>query len=910
MKNSSGLNIIKHCLLTAALVLALYTQNFCQENQAASSYSQALLANQRVMQTFDFEEREINFLDLPMYWTKIPPSKGFPHYSEGILNDEFAHSGKYGFKLASEGGSVGFEYHRRRIRAKPGNDFQITGYVHLKDAPTCRAQITCCLTDRNGKVIPGSEHKSELISDAEQTPQGWARLEVYLPGQFPDARFITLSVLLLQQQQWDIDGSFDGRTFKRDINALAWFDDISVYQLPRVKLFTDEPGNLFEPSGTPALNVEVEGISDIDYEVQLQVASSAGKLMHEQAWILSGIEGANQVRTITLPEMSAGFYHATLNIISGGILVAERELNFCKLAALTVPGPVSGTGFGIVSLKPIGALWETTAELTRMANAKLLKIPVWHRKSTDPGAIFSEKDFDRKLIRLQRNNIELIATFSDVPDYLASQMNMGRRSLLDILSQDIQFWQPQVAIVLSQYAHQVPFWQIGKDPTNLDLLQWDPRIRSVAQTMRQEFDKLVTGAVIAAPVNALLEIYQNQVNTNQIALAVPAKIRARQIPEYIEGFRQRGVANIWTTIQPLESDIYSREQILIDLAHRIAFAKTVQPNGIFIEQPWEPKIRNAELAIEPQEILLVFRTLADQLGGAQYMGRFALSDDINALIFDRAGVGSLFLWREESQSTALAELTAFVDIYLGPKPGLMDIMGNRHELPAAAGLSRLTVEQWPFIVTNIHTPLAALRASLKVTPEIIDANITRQNLTINFTNTFDTPISGRLHFGRNSQQQEWEIEPLSGSFALQPGEVFSRDLTIKFPRNELGGKKKLYLDIRIDADRTYTIRAWCPFEIKLQGIDVGIFARRVNGNDLIIQQVVTNYSSETISMIAFADLPDGDRIERMIPNLQPRATTTKSFVLKDAQKWLGRYVRLGLYDPKGTRRINYTIPIN
>ncbi len=60
----------------------------------------------------------------------------------------------------------------------------------------------------------------------------------------------------------------------------------------------------------------------------------------------------------------------------------------------------------------------------------------------------------------------------------------------------------------------------------------------------------------------------------------------------------------------------------------------------------------------------------------------------------------------------------------------------------------------------------------------------------------------------------------------------------------------------------------------------------------------------------FIDLPDLEHIERAIPRLQPGATETRNYLIPDAEKWLGKYVRIGLEDPNGTRRMNYQIEIN
>jgi len=60
---------------------------------------------------------------------------------------------------------------------------------------------------------------------------------------------------------------------------------------------------------------------------------------------------------------------------------------------------------------------------------------------------------------------------------------------------------------------------------------------------------------------------------------------------------------------------------------------------------------------------------------------------------------------------------------------------------------------------------------------------------------------------------------------------------------------------------------------------------------------------------SFLDLPDGDRQERIISHLQPGATVTKSYLIPNAAQWIGKYLRIGLDDPGGTRRYNYLFEI-
>ena len=126
------------------------------------------LTGQRVMHEFDFEEREIHYEDLPMHWTKCEgPPDAYPHYASGHLSRTRQRSGEYSFALAPYGRSVGYEYGRRLIGARPGSDFHISGYVHLEEAPRARARLSCVLTDRAGREIAGSYCESELLGPAD-----------------------------------------------------------------------------------------------------------------------------------------------------------------------------------------------------------------------------------------------------------------------------------------------------------------------------------------------------------------------------------------------------------------------------------------------------------------------------------------------------------------------------------------------------------------------------------------------------------------------------------------------------------------------------------------------------------------------------------------------------------------------
>ncbi|MBN1435439.1 MAG: hypothetical protein JW936_00035 [Sedimentisphaerales bacterium] len=866
------------------------------------------LGNQDVMYTFDFEERLVNFEELPMHWSKVTGREGFLHYANGRLDNAHSRSGDWSFELIPNGGSVAYEFHPRMIPARPGSDFELVGYVHFEQATNCRAQLSCVLTDWRGDPIPGSFAASDLISPDDYSGDGWLRMEAYVPGNFPEARFIQPAIWVLQERQWRENIITEQEIIRGDVNALVWFDDIGIFQLPRVVLRTDRDTNVFASNETPVLEVNVEGVTSLDYEVHLTVRDAAGGSVYDDSWVLAGVTGSAGGRHIQMPRLETGIYHAELDILSAQTIVAKRYLTFAQLAPTLSHISDSGAGFGVLQLDDNVGPWDTAMELTRLCNARLVKVPVWRRQPEMPGAILTEDDFDTKLIELQQSSIELIATFSEVPDYLTRQLDLGRGNLLDVLTSDIP-WRTEVATILAQYARQVPYWQIGVDIGRSELV-WDPRNRHVVDALREEFEQLVGYSVLAVPLSSVFEVTRQQTGTDYAALSVLSSIRPEYIPEYFDGCRSRGLENIWATLYPLDQRYYGRENVLIDFAKRLAFAKSGDAEGIFVEHPWSQRLSSDSAVVEPTELFLVFRTAADLLGGTQYAGRFEIAPGIHALIFDRGGEGCLFAWDENYDPHTQGPPVAH-EVFLGDNPVMVDLFGNSQPIITRNGIGAVAFSNWPVFLEGVNTPMAMFRASLSLSPEVLEASISSQRTTVSFRNPFNTVISGQLRFlGDSDRRQQWSVDPSVLNFTLQPHEEYSQEISVAFPRTELGGDKGLDLVVRVDADRTYTMLVRQPFEIRLEGIDVGMFTRRVGLRDLMVQLVVSNESEDEISLVCFADMPDLDHLEQPIPRLLPGAMATRTFLIPDAAKWIGRFVRVGLYDPRGTDRVNYQIEIN
>src|SRR5438045_9044488 len=83
----------------------------------------------RTLSTFDFEERRLgNDEDLPMNWVKVD-GDNLPHYVNGQLASDRAHSGKYSFRFDLNGGSLVSRYPSGQFRLQPAPPYPVESYV-------------------------------------------------------------------------------------------------------------------------------------------------------------------------------------------------------------------------------------------------------------------------------------------------------------------------------------------------------------------------------------------------------------------------------------------------------------------------------------------------------------------------------------------------------------------------------------------------------------------------------------------------------------------------------------------------------------------------------------------------------------------------------------------------------------
>jgi hypothetical protein len=241
----------------------------------------------------------------------------------------------------------------------------------------------------------------------------------------------------------------------------------------------------------------------------------------------------------------------------------------------------------------------------------------------------------------------------------------------------------------------------------------------------------------------------------------------------------------------------------------------------------------------------------------------------------------------------------------------VDLWGNVTPLlrPAdpsnQSGQVQLTLGPMPIFLVDIDGPLAQLRASVAIDRPLIESSFMPHTRKIRFANPYRQAISGTLKL---KGPPGWTLNPPTFSFSSNPGEVFQRELTIEFPYNSYAGPKTIEAQFEIQADRTSTLTV--PITLTLGLSDVGMQTMAIrDGKDVLVQQMITNYSDRKIDYTAFAIFPGQARQERLVTNLEAGRTIIKLYRFANVPVTKQTRVRAGVKELDGTRILNDEVEV-
>jgi hypothetical protein len=855
----------------------------------------------RVLRSFDFEERERgNVEDVPMDWVKVE-GPGLPHYVNGMLTTEAAHAGRTSFRFDLDGGSLIYRYPSGKIRVHANANYRIGVRVRADAMPNARARLTAYFANVDGRPLRDTVRHADPYAGGAP---GWHLIQMDVEAG-DDAAWLVLELGLVQPSMWRSSTLGRQKLFEQDIRATAYFDDLVVAQVPRARMSTDRPGNVFRRSEPIALRVRISDRLTDDLACRLLVVDAAGR----QAYQLNGqiplvrdpgVASADgeiaKVGSIALPDLPAGWYRASMQLLSQGVVVGDESLDLVRLADEGQPVEPDKR-FGVIATHLPNAGWSELPTLLPYLGVARVKLSVWD----STGDVESQQlKFALLLESLRELQIVPTACLASPSPKVAA--GIGGSSWANIVKAQPEAWQPQLSFLVSRHAGYLDRWQFGVDDQATEFVS-NPAMRQAYDAVYQQFEKLIDKPDLAMPWPAFFEAEGKLPAT--VALSVPSEVLPSQIPLYIQDLKQREARDLSLSLQLLP-DSYGRDARLRDFVQRIAYALSGGATRVDLPLPFDSHAASGSVVKQPSELLLVMRTLMQTLGNAAYVGRVPVGEDVEALLFDRRGEGVLLMWSKAGVGVGGQTPERTVEIVLGKSPRRVDLWGNVSPVlqpKNASGVIEVSVGPTPMMLVGIDGRLAQMRSSFAFDNPLLESSFKPHVRRLRFANTTDATISGRI---RLAGPAGWTVVAQQPNFMLAPGESYDGAVTIEFPYNSFAGVKQIECDVQTNAGEGTSFKV--PVALKLGLGDVGLSTIALrDGRDLLVQQVITNYSDKPVDYTSFVVVPNQARQERLVQGLKAGQTTIKKYRFtnvevpraQDVQR-----VRSGLKELEGTRVLN------
>ena len=864
----------------------------------------------RILKQFDFEERALgNDEDQPMHWQKVTGSD-LPHYVNGRMCTDRHRSGNYSFRMDLDGGSCIYRYQPGLLKVQPGAHYRLEGYCQTSILRYARARLTAYFTDQDLNPLPATVQHSELFSS--KTDDDWHLMSVELTADQTHATFLVVQMELLQPNQYSTSTLGQRALFLQDVHGTAWFDDLAVSQIPQVNVRTDRPGNVFRLSDPLKITVTVNDRETDDLTVQLVVTDAEDRRVYQRTGSVD-IAGATVIApglkelSMSLPSVKPGWYRASLIMMSHGIYVGQESIAWVLLADDgDTTAPDSRFGMVATDLPPEG--WNQLPGFLPLLSIGRVKLSVW--SSTNDIQQMDSMKVDQLLESLQLENISPTGCLLSPPPKLSEALNGG--TWLQLLNAPADSWQTPLAFLISRHANRFDRWQIGADDT--DDFAANPDMRKVYNKVYAQFANLVDRPDLAMPCPLLYE--PAKPTPASLTLSVPPTILPSEISLYLQEYHAREADNVTLSLSLLDADRYGHDAQIRDLAQRIVYALASDVPRIDLPLPMHSRRQGDRMTSEPDELVIIMRTLLSKLSGCEFRGKLPIDKDIEAFLFEKSGQGVVVLWNKNDVTDAKP-----LSVSLGEQPVCVDLWGNSSPLlqpgsapgddneeirkRAASGQVMLRVGRMPIILTGVDAEMGRLRSSLCFDRPLIESSFESHTRHIRFTNPYQQPIGGvlKLH-----APPGWNFNPPTFSFTLNAGESFDRELTIDFPYNSIAGPQNVTASFDLQADRHLAFTEPLPLRLGLSDLGTKCAAFR-DGADVMVLQIITNYGDQTINYSTFAAYPNRPRIERLSSTLNPGQTSIKKYRFTNIAPGQTAKIRAGLKETDGSRILNDEVEI-
>ncbi|MBK7406306.1 MAG: hypothetical protein IPJ41_17285 [Phycisphaerales bacterium] len=904
----------------------------------------------RIVRAFDFEEQLTNPLDIPKGWIRaqhdalVPRIRpDYPIWNRARLDYKVAAHGEGSVRLPVRGGNASLRLEPGVVPIFPLGQYEITALVRTTNLSAARPRLVVRALDSHSEPIEGSE-RAAILMDASE---GWHPLGVILPGLFADAAFLQIDLEVVQPATFEKPTLAEHQVWESDFDGMAWFDDVTVMQMPQLSMHAQSPLGIVARPLAPELTVEIRDLAAEDMTATIRLYDAKRHLVDATSRTIN----VGRSKWTWAPAVDQlGWYRAVVNIVSGGRVIASSVCDLAWVDAADHAGPQYGTGpaFSGLSTSAKGAAWRPfMVELTRLppgSPAQLasaadalridaISLPVWEAPLQAETLRPRVEAIRQDLAALRAEWIDGELALAVLPESLVASTGARPDQVVPMLATDEVNWGPFLLEALDKLGDTNSRWMLGVSGSTA--LEGIGPIDAPLASARKALGKFVPGVEIGIGWRADMD--------PAAGLTSRADRVMVELPSWMGGAPLEAVLLPWQdghgpvptfVLEPLPLDQFTERAAAADLARRtVELWRTATADGrrdfrVGIRDPWTLE-EGEEVRAQPSPASGVWRALSDRLAGRVFAADWRIGKGMRCMLFvpDEAHPergGMLAAWNETAPSDRAEFIATLAD---GPVR-VADIFGNERLLEATSSEDgarrehRVALSEEPIFIEDIDTSLVEFLASVQLDPPLIQSLSGEHEHNILLRNPWGTPVNGRVIVtepggfvsGSQARDRTWQISPRSMDFDIPSGDSESLPILLSFSRSIEAGQKDFVFDIHVVGERDYGwVRARAFAELTWNDVAMELSVRPAAAGpdaDLIVEATITNTGEQVRSFDAVAYASGMSRVRSSVGSLKPGETIVRRFPFVDAYDALGGgRVMVSLSEPDGPGRLTRSVEI-
>ena len=835
-------------------------------------------------------ESDANFDAWPDGWTRRT-GKGYPGFvSVAIVDETDAAKPNKILRIDLDGGAA--TALSQPIPVSSQFNYVLEGRMKTERLKHNIAFFSFTFYDDQRRPV-GRTYYSAGVNDAVQWRD--VRLEITTPANDRVSQAV-IGVHLRPESGSDLVGSVS-------------FDDLSLARLPRMVLTGSRSYNIYSQPGEVQVTCDVSGVRNENAAIVWELFDVYGARLSRVEQQVSG----KKIETAPAPEALAdgasrrlpaayagrtswhvpiddfGFYRVSVSLAGGQDTMLARETTVAVLRPLerAADGEFGWSlpaGEAPLSLE---ALPNFLAEM----GLHWVKFPIWRG---DSDAAWPE-NFAKFYDRLAAQRINLIALIDQPPAEIRPQF--GGEGELPIASVFLQAdqWPAALAPLVQRQSLKVRWWQLGNDDD-------------------ASFIGLPGLAVKMADIKSQMERYGQRIRLgfawrwindlpaaehppwSFVSPSIDPPLTAAELSEYLsQANKTKGRTQIWLSLRPLADEAYSLDVRVRDLVERMLAAKIGGADRIFVPDPLDVQRGLMYSDGTPRELMVVWRTAATLLAGAEYVGSIHMPNGSQNHVFARDGQAVMVVWNDKPTREV---------IYLGDSIEQIDPWGRSRRAENEGHRQIVEVGRLPSFLTGVNEPIARWRMAFRFNNDRLRSIFARpQNTSYKFTNTFDKTINGVVAV---VGPKFWDIRPTSVNVRLPSGVSHTKDLRVQLGADSNSGQHPVRVDFEVAADRNYRFSVYRTIQVGLDDIQIEVSTSLSADGALVVVQQITNNTEDKVNFNCLLFAPNRRRERQQVIGLG-RGKSTNTFVIPDGQELIGQTLWLRAEEIGGERILNFNV---